>query len=96
MPWGDGTGPWWAGNRGWNCRRGFGRGFGQGFGRGFGQGFGRGGFNIPFFGQQQSANQDVAAPAQKEELQELKEYSQELKQELDEIKKRMAELQKKK
>jgi len=19
MPWGDGTGPWWAGGRGWRC-----------------------------------------------------------------------------
>ncbi len=31
MPWGDGTGPWWA-RRGWNCRRfGMGRGHGPGF-----------------------------------------------------------------
>ncbi|MBW2988630.1 DUF5320 domain-containing protein [Candidatus Woesearchaeota archaeon] len=25
MPWGDGTGPWWAQGRGWRCWRGFGR-----------------------------------------------------------------------
>ena len=34
MPFGDGTGPWWAQGR-WNCRRGFGRGMGIGFGRRF-------------------------------------------------------------
>ena len=42
MPFGDGTGPWWANGRrdtGWG--RGFGRraGFGRGFGRGFGWGW---------------------------------------------------------
>jgi len=33
MPWGDGTGPWWAQGRGWKCWRRFG--LGPGFGRGF-------------------------------------------------------------
>jgi len=32
MPWGDGTGPWWAQGRGWRCWRRFGY---PGFGRGF-------------------------------------------------------------
>ena len=32
MPWGDGTGPWWAQGRGWRCWRAFGY---PGFRRGF-------------------------------------------------------------
>jgi predicted nucleotide-binding protein (sugar kinase/HSP70/actin superfamily) len=28
MPCGDGTGPWWAQKRNWNCRSTFGRGYG--------------------------------------------------------------------
>jgi hypothetical protein len=33
MPYGDGTGPMWAQERGWRCRRyyGYGRNFGRGF-----------------------------------------------------------------
>jgi len=27
MPWGDGTGPWWAQGRGWRCWRRYPRGF---------------------------------------------------------------------
>lgn len=90
MPWGDGTGPWWAGGN-WRCWRRFGFGFGPGWGRGFGRGFGwRIAYASGFPGNQTSAPQ----LSREQELQELKAYSEELKAELEEIKKRIAELEK--
>ncbi len=101
MPWGDGTGPWWAGGN-WMCRRGFGgrgfgRGFGRGMGRGFGMGFGRGGYAMQQ-GPYQQYNQQYtpyapSAPTKEEEKAEIKEYVMELEAELKEAKKRISELE---
>ncbi len=93
MPWGDGTGPWWAQGR-WRCWYG-GRGFGRGYGRGFGRGFGRG-YGPGYRAVQQGADYQPTPQVSREgELSELKAYAGELKAELDEIKKRIAELEKK-
>jgi len=81
MPWGDGTGPWWAGGN-WRCWR------SSGCGRGFG-------WRMAYasgFPSAQSAM--LPQPSKEQELQELKAYAEELKTELEEIKKRIAELEK--
>ncbi|MEM3556022.1 MAG: DUF5320 domain-containing protein [Candidatus Micrarchaeia archaeon] len=82
MPWGDGTGPWWAGGS-WRCWRRFSSGWGRGFGW-------RMAYASGFPGTQSAAPQ----LSREQELQELKAYSEELKTELEEIKKRIAELEK--
>ena len=88
MPYGNGTGPWWArGN--WSCRRGFGFGMGRGFG------FGR----MQYYPQdtqiqnQQFANQQYTT---ENELEELKNYAEQLKTDLKNITNRINELTKKK
>ena len=80
MPFGDGTGPWWAGGN-WMCRRGWRR--GPGFGRGYGRGFGRG----PSFWATPPAQ-----PTKEEEAAILKEEAAYLEERLKEIKKRIQEL----
>ncbi len=91
MPWGDGTGPWWAGGN-WMCGRGF---WGRGFGRGFGRGMGRGRYwamqnYAPY---QQYTPYTPPAPTKDEEKAELKEYVMELEAELKEAKRRILELE---
>ncbi|GEM_PF-347831 len=104
MPWGDGTGPWWAGGD-WICgrgpgwgRRGFGRGWGRGFGRGpgwgrRGYGWGRGyGLGWGFGTDQPVAYQSAtnAAPPQPTREEEI----QDLKVYADDLKAELDEVRK--
>ena len=78
MPYGNGTGPWWAQGR-WRCRRpGFGRGYGTGYGPGYGRGMGRAAYSE----QPQSRESDTS---------DLEAYANELESELNEVKKRIKE-----
>ena len=100
MPWGDGTGPWWA-NGNWVCLRrlGFGRGFGWfGFGR-FGMGrFGRGlGYwrLVALQQLQQAQARALAAPAlTKEEQRELLEQEKaEINAEIEALKQELKQIE---
>ena len=81
MPGGDGAGPWWT-NRGWYCRKGFGRSWGIGRGSGFGIGH----RDVPLY--------QIPQVPKETEISELKQYSDELEAELEGVKRRIEYLEK--